>query len=136
MKATFVHFCILAVLAAKKQTFFHYFQTFYFVFFQRCLNDGIRELKQWQRRCQQKRKEAIGLDWQNNHFALHFFCVWKCLISPIVEDVNTRQWLSFSFPELRYSLLEFHSRKDCQHLTNWSRQNKCNKVWCCPTSLI
>ena len=32
---------------------------------------------------------------------------WKCLISCFVEDVNTRQQLSFSFPELWYSLLEF-----------------------------
>ena len=35
---------------------------------------------------------------------------WKCLISRFVEDVNTRQRLSFSFPELRYSLLEFNCR--------------------------
>ena len=36
---------------------------------------------------------------------------WNCLISRFVEDVNTcsRQRLSFSFPELRYSLLEFNS---------------------------
>ena len=36
---------------------------------------------------------------------------WKCLISRLVEDVNTRQRLSFSFPELWYNLLEFNSRK-------------------------
>ena len=30
---------------------------------------------------------------------------WKCLISRLVEDVNTRQRLSFSFPELSYRLL-------------------------------
>ena len=35
-----------------------------------------------------------------------------------MEDVNTRL-LSFSFPELRYSLLEFDSRKNCQDLTNF-----------------
>ena len=35
---------------------------------------------------------------------------WNCLISRFVEDVNTRQRLSFSFPELRYSLLEFNCR--------------------------
>ena len=28
-----------------------------------------------------------------------------------MEDVNTRQRLSFSFPDLRYSLLEFNSSK-------------------------
>ena len=43
---------------------------------------------------------------------------WNCLISRLVEDENTRQQLSFSFPELWYSLLEFNSRKICQHLTN------------------
>ena len=42
----------------------------------------------------------------------------KYLISRVMEDLNTRQRLSFSFPELRYSLLEFNSRNNCQHLTN------------------
>ena len=46
---------------------------------------------------------------------------WKCLIERFVEDVYTRQRLSSSFSELRYSLLEFNSRKNCQHLTNWTR---------------
>ena len=46
---------------------------------------------------------------------------WKCLFSRFVEDVNTRQRLCFSIPELRYSLLEFSSRKNCQDLTNWMR---------------
>ena len=39
---------------------------------------------------------------------------WTRLLSSFVEDVNTRQRLSFSFPEPRYSLLEFSSRKNCQ----------------------
>ena len=34
-----------------------------------------------------------------------------------MEGLNTRQRLSFSFPELWYSPLEFNSRKTCQHLT-------------------
>ena len=46
------------------------------------------------------------------------------LISRSAEDVNTRQRLSFSFPELWYSLLDFNSRKNCQHLTNSTRWNK------------
>ena len=37
----------------------------------------------------------------------------QCLISRFVEDVYTRQRLSFSFAELLYSLLEFKSRKNC-----------------------
>ena len=45
---------------------------------------------------------------------------WKCLISHFVEDVNTWQQLSFSFPELWYSRLEFNYK------TRW---NKCNKDW-------
>ena len=36
---------------------------------------------------------------------------WKCLISPFVEDGNTRQQLSFSFPELYKGPLEFNSNK-------------------------
>ena len=54
---------------------------------------------------------------------------WKCLISRFVEDVNTRQQLSFSFPGLWYCPLEFHSKKSCQHLTNYTRWNKRDKVW-------
>ena len=56
-------------------------------------------------------KKAIGLDWQNNSCTcITLFCtffsrrctttVGKCLISRFVEDGNTRQQLSFSFPEL------------------------------------
>ena len=54
---------------------------------------------------------------------------WKCLISRFVENANTRQQLYFSFAELWYSLLEFNSRKNCQHLTNWTSWNKRDKVW-------
>ena len=46
------------------------------------------------------------------------------------------QRLSFSFPELRYSLLEFNSRKKCQLLTDWTTWNKCDKVWSSATSLF
>ena len=74
-----------------------------------------------------KKKKAIGLDWQNNNFARAsrtFLCCrctttkWTCLILRFVEDVNTRELLSFSFPELWYSILEFHYKKNCQHLRN------------------
>ena len=60
--------------------------------------------------------KAIGLDWQNNNFAHDL----KCLISCFEEDVNiyTRQQLSSSFSELRYSLLKFNSRKNYQDLMN------------------
>ena len=67
-------------------------------------------------------KKAIGLDWRNNtsasvsRFFVHYFALVaypttrKCLILRFVEDMNTREQLSFSFPELQYSLLEFNSR--------------------------
>ena len=42
----------------------------------------------------------------------------------------------FSFPEPRYSFLEFNSRKICQHLKNWHRWNKRDKVWSCANSLL
>ena len=76
-------------------------------------------------------KKATGLDWQSNNFSLHVhhaFCTflsrrcttttWKCLISRSVENGNTRQQLSFSFPKLWYNPLEFNSKTICQHLTN------------------
>ena len=91
----------------------------------------IRELKQRRRRRQWERQKRVkGLDRQNNNSARAsrtFLCrhctttTWKCLTSHFVENVNTRQWLYFSFPELQYSLLEFISRKNWQHLTNWKR---------------
>ena len=62
----------------------------------------------------------------------HSFGTFLCrhcagLISRFVGGVNTRQRLPFSFLELRYSLLEFNSRKSCQHLTNWTRWSKRKK---------
>ena len=44
--------------------------------------------------------------------------------------------LSFSFPELRYSSLEFISRENCQHLINWTPWNKRDNVWGSATSLF
>ena len=98
---------------------------------QRGTQTQITELKQRRRRRQRERQKRVkGLDRQNNNSARAsrtFLCrhctttTWKCLTSHFVENVNTRQWLYFSFPELQYSLLEFISRKNCQHLTNWKR---------------
>ena len=50
--------------------------------------------------------------------------------------MNSRQHFYISSPELRYSLLEFNSRNNCQHLTNWTRWNKRDKVWSSATSLL
>ena len=75
-------------------------------------------------------------------FLWHHFTTttWRYLISCFVENANTRhskdKRLSFSFPELRQTYLEFTSRKKCQHLTNWTRWNKSDKVWSSATSLF
>ena len=61
---------------------------------------------------------------------------WKCLISRFVVDVNTRQRLSFSFPELWYSLLEFNSSDICQHVTNCTSWNKRDNVWSSANSIF
>ena len=96
-----------------------------------------------------RRKKTRDLDLQNNNFARAspFFCTflcrrctttkWKCLISRFVEDVNSRR-LFFCFPELWYSLLEFNSRKICQHFMNWMSCNwdKRDKVWSSANSLF
>ena len=78
--------------------------------------------------CNEDGKKAIGLDWQKQQLCtcITLFCTflccrctttkWKCLILRFVEDVNTWELLSFSFPELWYSILEFHYKKNCQHL--------------------
>ena len=91
-------------------------------------------------------KQAIRLAKQQLYSCITLFCTflcrhcmsttWKYLTSRFVEDVNTRQRLAFSFPELWYSLLEFNSRENCQHLINWTRWNKRDKVWSSATSLF
>ena len=73
-----------------------------------------------------KKRKGFRLAKQQLCFA-HFFCtflcrrctaaMWKCLNLLFVKDGNTRQQLSFSFPELWYSPLEFNSKNICQHLT-------------------
>ena len=61
---------------------------------------------------------------------------WNFLISRFVGEVTQRQRFSFPFAELWYSLLEFNSRKICQHLTNWTSWNKRDKVWSSVISLF
>ena len=50
--------------------------------------------------------------------------------------MNAKQQLYFSFPELRYGLLEYNSKTNCQYLTNWTRWNKRDKVWRSTISLL
>ena len=112
-----------------------------------CRRCVIRELKQRWRRGQRERQQSnrLKLTKDNNLKQLctciTLYCTfpcrhcttltWKCLISPFVRGSEpTRQRLSFSFPELQYSLLKFHfQKKNCQHLTKWTRWNKHDKVW-------
>ena len=100
---------------------------------------GLKGLSNDDRDVNENGKKAKGLDWQNNssarasRFFVHFSAVTARLrrenayFHVLWKDVNTRQRLSFSFPEHRYSLLEFNSRENWQHLINWTRWNKCNK---------
>ena len=87
-----------------------------------------RGLKQRRRRRQRQRERQKGKT-TTLHVHHAFFCI--SLLS--LHDYNVkvpnftfcrgrerRRRLSFSFPELWYSLLEFHLRKICQHLTNWT----------------
>ena len=89
---------------------------------------------------------AIALDWQNNSFArasryfVHWSSLFLCrrcttmynvkgLISRFVEDVNEDKDFLFLFLNFD-TVLDFNSRlKMCQHLTNWTRWNKLDKVW-------
>ena len=97
-----------------------------------------RRQRRRRRRRQRERQKTTGLDWQNNnstHASCTFLCrrwttaTWNCPFSRFVDDVNTRQRLYFSFPQLRYSPLEFNSRKSRQQLTNLTRWNKRDNVW-------
>ena len=75
------------------------------------------------------RKKSIRFRLTTTFHVHHLFYV-RLQRESLVDDVNTRQWLSFSFPELWYSLLEFTQEKfQCQHLTNWTSWNKNDKVW-------
>ena len=107
-----------------------------------------RELKQRRRRRQRGRQKSyrVRLTKQQRCTCIMLFCTflsrrctattWKCLISRFVEDRNTRQHLSFSFPELWYRPLEFNSKKVWQELTNWTRWNERDKVWGSANSLF
>ena len=107
-----------------------------------------RELKQRRRRRQRERQKSNRFRLAKQQLCTCFtlFCTflcsrcttttWKCLNSRFVEDGNTRQQLPFSFPErLWYSPLEFNSKNISQHLTNWTRWKKRDKVWSSADSL-
>ena len=108
----------------------------------------IRELKQRRRRRQQERQKSNGFRSARQQLCtcITLFCTflcrrctsttWKYLNSRFVKDGNTRQQLSFYFPELWFSPLEFNCKDTSQHLTNWTRQNKRDEVWSSAHSLF
>ena len=61
---------------------------------------------------------------------------WNCLISRFVEDVNTRKQLSFLFSWTSIQSIRNNSRKNWQHLKNWTRWGKQDKVWSRANSLF
>lgn len=58
----------------------------------------------------------------------------KFQVSP--ENMNKRELFPTFFSQLKYSPLQFNSRKIRQHLTNCTRWNKRKKVWGSPNSLF
>ena len=78
---------------------------------------------------------------------------WNFLFSRFMEGMNRKQQFSFSFPEIRYSLLEFNSRKVRHYLSElnemeWTQQSLKQREFsfkwrfficrrrCCSSSLI
>ena len=92
--------------------------------------EANRELKQRPRRRQLERQKSSRFRLVKQQLCTlfdTFLCrrctttTWKCLNSRFVEDGNTRQRHSSSFPELRYSPLEFNSKQIRHHFVNWTR---------------
>ena len=68
---------------------------------------SLESLRNDQGDVNEKGEKVIGLDWQNVHYAFLYISLpslhdheGKYLISRFLEDVNPRQQLSLSFPEL------------------------------------
>ena len=98
------------------------------------------ELKQRRQRHQRERQKSNSLRLAEQQLCMcttlfcTFLChqcmttMWKCLISRFVKDMNTCNNLLFS-PNINTVSYNFHSRKIYQHLMNWTRWNKSDKVW-------
>ena len=97
------------------------------------LSLNIRELKQRRRRRQRERQKSNRFQ-IGKTTTLHVHRAFLHISLPPLHDYNVkvpnftfcrgrerRQQLSFSFPWLWHSPLEFHSKKNCQHLTNLTR---------------
>ena len=89
---------------------------------------GLKQRRQWSQQERQK-SNMLRLAKQQLCKCITLFCTflcrhstttaWKCLISRFVENVNTREHLHFSFPELRYSLLELNSTPPAKIANIW-----------------
>ena len=134
--------CVEFSLCCIVPALWGFFQPIFSSPFPSCSSFFSRELKQWWQPWQweQQKSSRLRLAKQQLCTCIMLFrtflsrhcmtATWKCLISHFVEDMNTRQQLSYSFPELWYSPLEFNSK------TKWPtfdelniRWNKGNKVW-------
>ena len=112
----------------------------------RLITRANRKLKQRSRRRQRERQKPSRFRLANNNFArasrffVHFFAFTARLRYESAKLlVLWRTWTKtndFIFLEPWYSLLEFNSRIVCQQLTNWTRWNKRDKVWCSANSLF
>ena len=93
-------------------------------------------------------KKAIRFDWQNNdsarasRFFVRFFAVTTLLRRENAYfHVLWRTWTQdhdFLFLLLNFDTVSknWTPEKHCQHLTNWARWNKRDKVWSSATSLF
>ena len=61
---------------------------------------------------------------------------WKCLISRFVQDVNTRQRLSYSFSWTLIQSFRIHLQKNLPTFYELTRWNKRDKVWSGANSLF
>ena len=84
-------------------------------------------------------KTAIGLDWHVHHVflyislpSLHYYNVKMSIFTFCRGRERKTTFLFLSLD----SLLEFNSRKNYQHVTNWTRWKKRDKVWGSATSLF
>ena len=95
-------------------------------------------MQRWQRWRQRERQKSNRLRQAKQQLCtcMTLFCTFLCRRCTTTTHVNKRKKLSFSFPELWCSPLEFNSKKNWQNLTNETRWNKRDKVWGSANSLF
>ena len=100
-----------------------------------------RELKRRRRRRQRERQKSNRFYWQTNNFARasRFFVHFLAREMPSFTLCRGREQKTTTFLFFSWTLiqpLKFKSKKICQHLTNWTRWNKRDKVWSSANSLV